>query len=105
MNTKNKKIRAKSQIRKVIGRISFADVLLSYRKSQELSQVKMAEVLGISKQDLCNIEKGRKVVSVDRAIGFAESLGRSPKIFAKYVLQGQLVKAGLKAEVDIREVA
>lgn len=104
MSTKNK-TRAKSAIRKITGHISFGEMLLSYRKGQELTQVKMAKTLGISKQDLCNIEKERKLVSVERAVSFAKSLKMPSQTFAKYALQDQLKKAGLKGEVIIKGVA
>jgi DNA-binding XRE family transcriptional regulator len=65
----------------------------------------MAEILGISKQELCNIEKGRKAVSVERAISFAKSLEMPSKVFAKYALQDQLNSAGILGEVEIIDVA
>ena len=65
----------------------------------------MAKILGISKQDLCNIEKGRKLVSVERAVSFAKSLKIPSKAMAKYALQDQLYKAGLKGEIVIKDVA
>ncbi len=104
MSTKNK-TRAKTAIRKITGHISFGEMISSFRHAQEMTQVEMAEVLGISKQDLCNIEKGRKLVSVERAVSFAEALDMPPKTFAKYALQDQLIKAGLDGEVQIKEVA
>lgn len=104
MSTENK-ISAKKAIRELTGHIRFGDMLLSFRKAQELSQVEMAKRLGISKQDLCNIEKGRKLVSVERAVSFANALGIPAKTFAKYVLQDQLQKAGLKEEIEINSIA
>lgn len=104
MTTKNS-IRAKKAIRNNTGPISFGDMLYSFRLSNEYSQVAMAEILNISKQDLCNIEKGRKFVSVERAKSFAEALGMPPKTFAKYALQDQLNSAGISGEVEINEVA
>ena len=104
MNTKNK-TRAKSAIRKVISHISFGEMIHSYRMAQEITQVDMASKLGISKQELCNIEKGRKLISVERAVLFAKALKFSTKAFAKYALQDQLNKAGLKGEVIIQDVA
>ena len=70
-----------------------------------MTQVEMAKILGTSKQELCNIEKGRKTVSVERAVFFAKKLNMPPKSFAKYALQDQLNKTGLKAEVLINDVA
>jgi DNA-binding XRE family transcriptional regulator len=104
MSIKNK-TRAKTAIRKLTGHISFGEMILSYRQAQEMTQVEMAETLDISKQDLCNIEKGRKLVSVERAISFAKALKMPQKTFAKYALQDQLTKAGLKGEVKINDVA
>lgn len=102
MTTKNK-IKAKFAIRKITGPIGFGEMLQAYRQSLDYTQTAMAENLGISKQDLCNIEKGRKLVSVERAIAFAHSLSMPVKTFAKYALQDQLHKAGLKGEVVINE--
>lgn len=103
MSTENK-ISAKKAIRELTGHISFGDMLLSFRQAQELTQVEMAKRLGISKQDLCNIEKCRKLVSVERAVSFAETLEIPAKIFVKYIFQDQLQKAGLKGEVEITNV-
>lgn len=80
-------------------------MLLSLRQSYDLTQVEMANKLQISKQDLCNIEKGRKILSVERAVSFAHSLEMPSKTFAKYVLQDLLRRAGLKGEVEIKDVA
>lgn len=104
MTTKNIE-RAKKVIRKITGTISFGEMIYSFRLSNEWSQVAMAGVLGISKQELCNIEKGRKLVSVARAKIFAEALEMPPKTFAKYALQDQLDAAGIVGEVEIKEVA
>lgn len=104
MTTKNT-VKAKKAIRKITGPISFGEMLYSLRLANEQSQVAMAERLGISKQELCNIEKGRKMVSVERAKAFAEALKMPPKTFAKYALQDQLNSAGIVGEVEINEVA
>jgi DNA-binding XRE family transcriptional regulator len=103
MNTKNK--RAKSFIKELTGHITFGEVLLSFRLVENLTQVEMAKKLEISRQDLCNIEKGRKQVSIERAAKFAKKLGRSPKVFAKYVIQDQLLKSGVKVIVELKDAA
>ena len=104
MSTKNR-VRAKDAIKNLTGHISFGEMLLTIRNSRDLTQVEMAEILDISKQDLCNIEKGRKIVSVERAVGFATSFDMPPKVFAKYALQDQLTKAGIDGLVEIIDVA
>lgn len=99
------KVRAKTAIRKLTGHISFGDILHSIRWSLELTQVQMAKKLNISKQDLCNIEKNRKTVSVERAISFAKKLDLPVKALVSYVLQDQLHKAGMKCEVYFEDIA
>lgn len=101
MNTKNNKVEAKYFLRKLVGPVSFGQMIRAWRLSQELGLVEMANLLGISKQDLCNIEKGRKLVSVERAVSFAKSLNMSEKVFAVYALQDQLRKAGIEGEITI----
>ncbi len=103
--TIKKNIYAKNAIRKATGHISFGKMISSFRLAQEHSQVEMAGILDITKQDLCNIEKGRKLVSVERAIQFANALQMPAKTFAKYALQDQLNKAGIVGEVIIKDVA
>ena len=98
------KVRAKDAIRKITGPISFGQMLYAYR-FEEYTQKQMAEMLGISKQDLCNIEKGRKIVSVERAVAFAKALNMPPKVFAKYALQDQLDRSGIEGEIIIKDVA
>ena len=49
MSTKNK--RAKNEINKIAGHISFGEVLHSYRLSNDMTQVEFAKQLGISNQD------------------------------------------------------
>lgn len=104
MRTKTK-ISGKQAVRRITGHISFGDMLQAMRESQDWTQVHMAEKLGISKQDLCNIERGRKLVSVERAVAFARSLKFPVKTFAKYALQDQLHKAGIAGEVIIQDAA
>jgi len=65
------------------------------------SQAAFARKLGISPSHLCDIEKGRKVVSAQRAARFARILGRSPEQFVRLSLQELVDEAGLKMRVNI----
>ncbi len=86
----------------VAGRpLTLGGLLESIRLSEEMSQVVFAEKLGISASHLCDIEKGRKVVSPERAARFAKILGRSQQQFVRLALQGLVDEAGLKMKVDI----
>ncbi len=57
------------------GPLTIAEALKSLRQCDEVSQQAFAAKLGLSKQNLCDIEKGRKFVSPARAALFAKRLG------------------------------
>ncbi|CAM4423848.1 MAG: hypothetical protein LEGION0403_FIIPPAGN_02190 [Legionella sp.] len=48
--------------------------ILAIRQGEELSQVEFAKTLGVSRQVLCDIEHGRRIISPKKA---AELLGYS----------------------------
>ncbi|MBO9668846.1 MAG: helix-turn-helix transcriptional regulator [Bdellovibrio sp.] len=79
-------------------------MIASLRKSDEVSQTALANKLHISKAHLCDIEKGRRMVSVERAIAFANALGYSPIQFATRALEDQLRSAGLNVQVHLKAV-
>ena len=78
------------EAQKDFGKLTFAEVLLAHRLSEELTQIEMAEKLGISKQSLCDLEKGRKIPSATRASKIAKILGMLPESFVQLALQDQL---------------
>ena len=83
------------------GPLSLGKFLQSIRLGEEMSQVEFAGQLGISKSHLCDIEKGRKLVSPERAVIFAKILKYSSEQFVRLALQDQVEKAGLKFKVKI----
>jgi len=87
--------------KELYGHVSFGEMLSSIRYSDGYTQKEFAEKLKISPQDLCDIEKGRKNISVERAVEFANLLQDSPEIFAQYVIQDQLYRAGLDCKVKV----
>lgn len=76
----------------------------SIRQSEEMSLSSFSAKLGLSPSHLCDIEKGRKMVSPGRAARFAEVLGRSPEQFVRLSLQGLVDEAGLKMKVSLAMV-
>ena len=86
------------------GRLTLGRALEAIRLGEEESQVDFARRLGISKAHLCDIEKGRKTVSPERAARFARILGYGEKQFIRLGLQDHLSRAGLKFRVDIRAI-
>ncbi len=81
--------------------LTLGGLLESIRLGEEMSQAAFARKLGVSPSHLCDIEKGRKVVSPERAARFARILGRSPEQFVRLSLQELVDEAGLKMKVNV----
>jgi len=75
-------------------KLTFGSLLRSIRLGEELSQVQFASLLGVSKQYLCDIEKGRKFVSPKVAASYAKELGYSKKQFIRLCLQDMVYRDG-----------
>ena len=104
MNTSRKDTISLQDLVKKLGLppITFASYVRSMRTGLDLSQVAMARKLGMSRSTLCDIEKGRHLVSVGLAAKIAKKCGFSTHMAVKYALQDQLTKAHLKMTVEIR---
>jgi DNA-binding XRE family transcriptional regulator len=90
---------------KIYGAFSFATYMLGVRTTLDLSQVKMAKKLGISKAALCEIEKGRTLVSPQAASRYAKKAGFSETVALEACFQDQLRKANIKKRVKIEDAA
>ena len=78
------------------GPLTISGIIKSLRECDEISQKDFAALLGISKQNLCDIEKGRKAVTPSRAAIFAQKLGYPLTAFIRIALQEELDRAGVK---------
>ncbi len=96
---------AKQVFEKAQGPFSFATFMLGIRTTLDLSQVAMAKKLGISKAALCEIEKGRTLVSPQSATRYAKKAGFSETVALEACLQDQLRKANIKKRVRIEDAA
>ena len=90
------------KLEKRTGPLTFGMFLRVARTSLELSQAEMARQLGISRGTLCDIEKGRQVVSPALAIKIAKKAGLSATVAVKACLQDQLDRADIEMTVDLR---
>lgn len=84
-----------------LGPISFGGFLRGARASKDLSQADMAKMLGLSRSTLCDIEKGRHLVSPALAAKIARKCGLAVKMAVQAALQDQVNKAKLKLRVEI----
>jgi DNA-binding XRE family transcriptional regulator len=94
-----------NEIEKISGtKLSLGRLIWAIRFTEELSQVKFAKKLGITKQHLYDIEHGRKQVSLKLAAIYAEKLGYSKEQLIRLSLQDMGDRDGLKVVVDISYV-
>jgi len=103
MNTKK---RSAQEILEEItgGPLTLHGLIEALRLCEEMSQTAFAKQLKISPSHLCDIEKGRKIVSPERAVRFAKILGHSPEQFLQLALQSQVDQAKLKYKVKLEAV-
>jgi len=84
------------------GPLTLARLLQSIRQGEGSTLAEFAKKLGISRQHLCDIEKGRKVVSPERAARFARVLGYSKEQFVALSLQALIDDADLHMKVEVK---
>jgi transcriptional regulator with XRE-family HTH domain len=59
--------------------VTFVEMLLEIRAGHELSQQEMAARLGFTPQYLCDLEKGRRLGSVEFVNRLCDAFSRGPK--------------------------
>ncbi len=97
-----KKSEAAKFIEKVAGKkLSLGAYLGAIRLGEEKTLSEFATKLKLSRSHLCDIEKGRKVVSVSRAAQFAKILGYAEAQFVRLALQDEVKRAGLHMIVKV----
>lgn len=87
------------------GPLTFGMAVESLRLRDEFSQTLFAKKLGVSRQYLCDVEKGRRLVSPEQAARFAKAFGHPPKVLVQLSLQDSIRESGLKLKVIIEDEA
>lgn len=87
------------------GRLSIPVLLRTLRECDGQSQATFARRLGVSRQHLCDIEKGRKGVTGSRAANFALKLGYPPAYFLDVAINDELRNSGMKMRVRVELIA
>ena len=83
------------------GPLTFGDFLRSIREGEQMTLAEFAGQLSVSRQNLCDIEHGRRSVSPARAAEWASVLEHSEAQFGRLALQDQISQAGLKLRVSV----
>lgn len=79
--------------------------LRSIREAEGHSQSAFAKKLKLSRANLCDIEKGRKNVSPERAVLLAKALSVPETVLIQLSLQDTLRAAHLNYTVEIKKVS
>lgn len=87
------------KLEKEYGTLTFGRLLLSHRLGEERTQTQMAKRLKISKQSLNDLEKGRKIPSIRRAIQIAKKIEILEDLAIQLVLQDQIIREKLKYKI------
>lgn len=93
-----------AEIEKQYGPLTFGRLLKSHREGEEFSQVEMAKLLGLSKQSLNDLESGRKIPSIRRALTIAKKIGLLEDLIVQLVLQDQVNKEKIKMRVTVESL-
>ena len=86
----------KEKLKKEMGPLSFAMFMKVARTTLGITQEEMGKILKISKSNICDIEKGRQLVSADLAIKLAKKAGLPEQMAVLACLQDQAREAGSK---------
>jgi DNA-binding XRE family transcriptional regulator len=97
--TTDKKFRTKFE--RELGPLSFALFMRVARNSLDLTQDEFAKKIGLSRANVCDIEKGRQLVSTQLALKVARKAGLPEKMALQACLQDQVRKAGSEATVAV----
>jgi antitoxin HigA-1 len=104
MTTNKVKSEAVQFLERLAGPLTLGRLLEAIRKGEDWSQDEMGHKLGMSRAHLCDIEKGRRTVSPERAAKFARILGYSEEQMVELALQAQVDNAGLDLAVAVRAI-
>jgi len=83
------------------GPLTFGRMLRALRQCEAESLAIFAARLGVTKQHLSDIERGKRAVSVERAAAWARTLGYHAGQFVALALQAQVEAAGLRFRVAV----
>jgi transcriptional regulator with XRE-family HTH domain len=103
MNTK--KHYTTADLEKDFGPLTFGRALESFRLCEEYSLTQLAKKLKISPQSLCDLEKGRRIPSVNRAVEIAMKLNEPLETWVQLALNDILREADLNFKIEIKKVS
>jgi transcriptional regulator with XRE-family HTH domain len=103
MTTKRSSVSSASELeRKLLGGpLTFGEAVEALRVRDEFTQAAFARKIGISRQYLCDVEKGRRLVSPEQAARFAKAFGHPVSVLVQLGLQDAVRASGLNLRVAV----
>ncbi|MBX2988317.1 MAG: helix-turn-helix transcriptional regulator [Bdellovibrionaceae bacterium] len=83
------------------GSLTFGGLLKAWREGEEMSQTAFAKRIGLSVQNLNDLEKGRRIPSPTRAARIAKKLGLPEAGMIELALRDSLNKEGFHYDVKL----
>ena len=105
MSTDKRKAFGLKDLEKRIGKLTVGEFLYAWRTSEEISLKEFGKLIGMSVANLCDIEKGRKGVSPEKAEQIAKATGVPPALLVRLSIEESLQAAGLKYKVEVKPAA
>ena len=86
--------------------LTFGEMIKTIRQTEydNMTQQAFADLIGISKSRLSDVENNRKLISIAKAIELANKLGQSKRFFVMVVIQDMLAKNHLDYTIQINPV-
>jgi len=101
MKQNKKAVEALAYFERTLGPFTLGRALASIRETEGYTLARFAKKLGVSRAHLCDVERGRRGVSAERAARWAKVLGHPPQVFVALALQDEVTAAGLKLKVSV----
>jgi transcriptional regulator with XRE-family HTH domain len=105
MSTDRNKAFGPRDLERRLGKLTVGEFLHTWRVSEEMSLVDFGKLVGMSVANLCDIEKGRKGVSPEKAEQIAKAIGVPHALLIRLSIEESLRAAGLKYTVEIKPAA
>ncbi len=105
MSTEKRKSYDSKSLEKRLGKLSVGEFLRTWRTSEEMTLKQFGKLTGLSIANLCDIEKGRKGISPEKAKQIAIAICVPPAFLVRLSIQESLQAAGLSYKVDIKPAA
>jgi transcriptional regulator with XRE-family HTH domain len=105
MSTEKSKSSGLERLEKRLGKLSVGEFLHTWRTTEEMTLREFGKLTSLSVANLCDIEKGRKGVSPEKAEQIAKVIGVPPALLVRLSIEESLRAAGLNYKVEIKPAA